>query len=487
VLTLLVPVVAADFSSVGVATTDGTIDGSGDGIIMQAGAFLRCNVRSLDAAPATFATAARLEVTEVTKETAALRAAGKDLYSDSSGGRRVVGVFNDATLAVSALHGTGDLRIVPNGTLDSRAAAAEHFWIHTPDQPSKEDHAVATDPWDPEFRFYTIPEGYVEVSQRVGQLAGTGAFTLQLKDMQFSVGSGSQRASFDARARPPLVPNDNVSQRNGTYYLVEAVGGSYDTNGLSGRCSSFSKTLDLDLRGSLVVPSANGEATSPDGPRAFSDERLDLNGRLHGSITSAPGTKNGVRLEFRQESAPIGHAESTSRASMGGPQWILPLSVVGALGLCGVAAATWSPLRHRLGVLPALAPVPTVPSPPAPLVAMEAAFRADAGNVQGALELGLEYVKAGEHEKALPLLLMSVRNFPKSDVARYACALAFLHAHRDEEAVRHLDYAFRLNPLNVARFIKEGPAHRHGRKPQVEALLRRWARVYHESNARGYA
>lgn len=117
---------------------------------------------------------------------------------------------------------------------------------------------------------------------------------------------------------------------------------------------------------------------------------------------------------------------------------------------------------------------------------LERACRQDPGNTVLAFELGLAYASRGQPHQALPLLQRMIQEYPKMDVARYSVGLSLLELGRVDDGLRHLAYAFRLNALNVARFINEGPALRHGHDARVRRMLSQWSSHFQESMSRGY-
>ena len=129
----------------------------------------------------------------------------------------------------------------------------------------------------------------------------------------------------------------------------------------------------------------------------------------------------------------------------------------------------------------------TGPSAPRALTDIEAAYHADPLSDPLALELGLAYANLKRPHDAVPLLQHAIRSYPKLDLARYYAGVSLLAVDRVEDGLKHLEYAFRLSPVNVARFINDGAAHKFGRHAEVRRLLARWSKNFQDARDRGYA
>ncbi|MBI2076992.1 MAG: CDC27 family protein, partial [Euryarchaeota archaeon] len=268
--------------------------------------------------------------------------------------------------------------------------------------------------------------------------------------------------------------------------------GTYHAAALPSTLLVRAKSVDVEHAGDARIVKASGTVELATGPKSLEGVDVELPAKALATATSTKTSSGTYVLNVNFAAAPTEFSAPRQAASTLATtaDWLPLGGVVAAFFVLGLATYGW---RHnhlpRSASLPASARSANPIAPPhhTAIDHVENTYRADPGNIQAALELGLTYGRAGRHEEALPLLLLAVQSFPKVEAVRYQAALALLAVGRAQDAVNHLEYAFRLNPLNVARFLKEGPVVEHGEKPPVSALLRRWSRNFNETSNRGYA
>lgn len=322
------------------------------------------------------------------------------------------------------------------------------------------------------------------------ELRVAGHLFLLLGEMDFRIQS-EQTTEYSATRKDNSQGGAHVVAE--TYYILEVTEAELDFGSVPLPCWQYTRRVGIGFEGALFDVPAVPEPASPRDPLPPPPRRPGLvQGAFEGSLEERGGQ---LSLSFITAPAKAFDVAGTVAAPAAGPNYFWAALFV--LGIVASASAAYGLHGHRLGrslrPLAAAAPPPSAAAPakPAPVAndvsSLEAAYRADPGNIALALELGLAYGGARRHGDALPLLQLAIRAFPKVDAARYQAGLALLELGRVENAIDQLQYAFRLNPLNVARFVSEGAAQAHGHHAEVRSLLARWSRAFHEAHNRGYA
>ena len=342
----------------------------------------------------------------------------------------------------------------------------------------------------PREEFDVPPNGLARLVQNNSVAAFAGSFNVLIEQASFRITAAGDTETFSTERWHQQAGTSSAWTQ--TWYTLRVEEGSYHAAAIQGNLMLRAETFELHHTGSLNLHQASGRILYPDVVRSIEGQDIDLAGTLTATSSSVKKSDGAYALRFdfdqvSSEAAP----EGGKALSFGANAWWPFTGIFGAFFLVGAALYGW---RHvpilRATPMPAAekpAPASQQKARATSLALMENTFRDNPENVQAAIELGLTYGRAGRHEEALPLLLLSIQSFPKVEALRYQAALGLLAIGRDEDAATHLEYAFRLNPLNVARFLKEGPARAHGQKPPIAGLLRRWSRNFHESSNRGYA
>lgn len=450
------------------------IRGVGDGRIL--GSLDRANLElTAFTKPGTLLQADRIVVTQWQSSGARLRLTDNIDPGHERLSKGETWTFHKASLLLLRPAAGAAVVLVDNGTAEVTLATAAAFRIQPPGSVPGESFGFSRDPYDPSYRFTHREPSSLSLHQDFPLLRLRGDFSLKISELTFCLQQGgidrefrslTQRAGTDTGPRAAELENK-------TFYVVDVFGGELDAAGYVRRLDAYLPQLAIDVQGALEI---------------IGDEYRELRGSVHAE--AKPLTMDRFEVAYRHlASEPAGSVALTSAAPASPVPWIGSL----LLGLAVAGGTTWG-VRQQQRRNPAKAPLSaglpaTGPPPPAPttLAAAESAYRRDPANLLLGLELGMAYLKEDRVDDALPLLLLATQAYPKADVARYHAGLALLMAGRTEDAVKQLHYAFRLNPFNVARFLKEGPAASHGRNPLVRELLSRWARVFHDTQHRGYA
>jgi hypothetical protein len=385
-------------------------------------------------------------------------------------------------LATLRYHPEAMLRVLP--TAPRMGAVAPNGFTVVPATPG------TTLPYeDPRHAFYLEPE-LPKIRAALDGFEIVGDFVVLIENVEFLVTDSKATNRYDAR--DSKTGGSSAYVDNVHYFVLEVTNGRLAVSQLVGT-DFLAADAVLGCTGSLfeMTPVTRvGEVSSP---------RLIATG----SFTVRSSVEDGLIAAVIEEMQPQGSAGTATTVAVpngGQPYWTLFAIITLTATASGLVV---SRLRNTASAGPVVVPVPaSTPAPqPSPAAArrpespkpgarsiseLESAFREDSSDIAVALELGLAYSKSQRPHDALPLLQLAIQAYPKLDAARYFGAVTLLELGRVDEAVRHLSYAFRLNPLNVARFINEGAAEIHGRHPKVRGLLASWSRRFQEANARGY-
>ncbi|HEX9817257.1 MAG TPA: tetratricopeptide repeat protein [Candidatus Thermoplasmatota archaeon] len=318
-------------------------------------------------------------------------------------------------------------------------------------------------------------------------LAGVTDLTI-VGDMRFLIEQTEFRVRTETttdvyRAENTRASGDETAEQV-QYFILHVTDARLATTDSPVSAWVYADVLNIDCVGTIfdATPSPSTPAGEISQPVPIATGDLDVSPRRDGDQIMVQFTVDETS-DAVPEAANIGIAQSAF------PYWgfIVALGVVATGG--GVAAWRFHRKHPELPearsvAVPEAAPVPK--RGPRTTQELEQAYRKDPANTVVALELGLAYAKQNKPHDALPLLQLAIEQYPKMDAARYFAGIALLEIGRIDDGLRHLAYAFRLNALNVARFINEGAALTHGQNPLVRAMLARWSRQFQESNARGY-
>lgn len=333
---------------------------------------------------------------------------------------------------------------------------------------------------DPRLAFYELPPAPT-LSAGLQNLAIGGDLRLLVEQTTFTVTHPGGVHGFRSHESERL--GVGASAKQIVYYVLHVEGARLVLNSYPIAARVFANILDLECDGSIFDGSANGQADTGESHSPIASGLLQVRPRLT--------QENALDVAFTQleRPSPMAATNAASVAQSAFSFWTI-FAVLGLVASGGAAGwrlrrapATTSSTASRIAPTPSA----TAPRPgPRDIPQLEVAYRADAGNAVLALELGLAYAKQKRPHDAVPLLQLAVQAYPKMDAARYFCGVALLDLGRVDDGLRHLSYSFRLNALNVARFINEGPVHVHGQNPRVRAMLARWSRHFQESSSRGY-
>lgn len=461
---LLLLLLAAPSAAAIDAQVRDAVRGSGEGRIL--GGLDRANIELTEfTKPQDILFARRLVVTEYRAESTET-AKGLPRYSHESHKAVAAWTYQDATLMLLRPGDGANLVIVDNGTVESTLATTSTFRLAPPGTLDAGTGSVNNDPYDPKGRFERREAASVHLSQEYPDLALRGDFTIRVGEMTFCIeerGVHTEHKAWNQRFDTAA-----ASLRNETFFVVDVFGGELRLGVYARRIAMYTPDAAIDLDGTLEL---------------LGSDPVTLRGLVHADADAF--TPNEFRLSYHATDRLV--AESI--APMPDERSTLPWIGTLAFGAVALGSGAWAVRSHRRAhpARLAAAPKPEASAAKPGLAASESAYAKDPGNITLGLDLGLSYLKAGRVQDALPLLLMATQAYPKAEVARYSAGLALLEVGRVQEAVDQLHYAFRLNPLNVARFLKEGPAASHGKHPLVRDLLGRWARVFHDAHHRGYA
>ncbi len=327
---------------------------------------------------------------------------------------------------------------------------------------------------------YNSDPGAPRLAAAIADLRMTGNFTILIEQTGFMVASEGKMESFVAEDSYTI--NSEVAAKKVHYYILRVQNGVLRIEQPPVAAQVFSDAMDIRCDGAIYDGGASDRIDGIGNARRIASGLLTVQPKL--------AAEDQIDVRFTVEERPSTPVASTNVgvARSAFPYWGL-VAAFGFVALGGGATA-WKFSRKPV---PDAEPLPTEHSAPAvtPLIPraipdMEAAYRQDPSNMVVALELGLAYTKNKQPNDALPLLQLAIHEHPKMDAARYFAGIALLEIGRIDDGLRHLAYSFRLNALNVARFINEGDALAHGHHPRVRAMLARWSRQFQESNARGY-
>lgn len=380
--------------------------------------------------------------------------------------------FHEASLMLLRPWPGASLVLAHNGTTEATLDAKAQFRIDPPGSIDDQSYGTGQDPYAPGYRFNRRDPASLRVTQSFPQLGIRGDFSIKVSDLTFCLEQGGVHSEFRAfKQRAGSDSTPSVEFTNETFYVLDVFGGTLELGAYARSLTAYMPRLTVDVTGVLEI---------------LGDEYRDLRGEVYADARAVGDDRFQVSYVTRPPDA-RSEAEAVRPETGPGVPWLAS----GLLALALVGSTAWGVRGHLRQRAPSVGkPVPeALPAQPPSggLQATEANFRRDPSNVLLGLELGIAYHKAGRTEEALPLLLLATQAYPKTDVARYHAGLALLEIGRADEGVKHLHYAFRLNQVNVARFLKEGPAAQHGRHPLVRELIARWARVFHDAQHRGYA
>lgn len=388
------------------------------------------------------------------------------------------------------------LRIHTNATLQAEMGTQWGFRLSGSDRAGVPEGAFAsTGTTDPRNEFYAVPKGQLSLLQETVSGRLTGGFRALILESGFEVASGGASQSFVAESRKDLSGGPSGAHKTTVnFFVLQVPQGSATFRQLLAESWVYAPRVDGSWDGGLQVPEAHGTLSVAGGARYFVGEQFDYEGpvgvRAFPKADAGGGTLVALSLVLDEPPAASASASMVRSTTPQASLWAIPLGVlVAGAGIGGLVSHVQRVHQvARMALQRATqATGRAQPEPKGSLDRLEREFRSHPNKLGVALELGVRYSEAGRPVDALPLLLLSIRSYPRSDAARYHAALCLLQMGRYEEAGRHLEYAFRLNPLNVARFLKEGPASVHGQRPEIRTVIEQFARSFHESSSRGYA
>ena len=330
---------------------------------------------------------------------------------------------------------------------------------------------------DPRDAFYSEPPA-LRTSAALTDLTIVGDLRFLVEQTEFRVRANERVETY--RAEHASVANgDTVVQVR--YYILHITDARLVMSNAPVSGDIYADILDIRCVGAILDAGVTNATPIATGILELSPRRVDDAINVDYTVQDDVGT------------APAANQVGIARSAF--PYW----GLVVAFGLIGTGGgvAVWRGTRKgppaplALGgedVREARTPgAPTI-EPPSPrtIPSLEQTYRDNPANTVVALELGLAYAKDKRPHEALPLLQLAIQEYPKMDAARYFAGIALLDIGRIDDGLRHLAYSFRLNALNVARFINEGAALAHGHEPRVRAMLAQWSRQFQDANARGY-
>lgn len=335
---------------------------------------------------------------------------------------------------------------------------------------------VRADPRDP----YNSEPPALWFSGAMTDLTIGGQLRLLIEQTEFNVHANGKIDSYSAE-NERVTGDDTAMQVN--YFLLYVTDARIVTKNVPVAVETYADLIDIHCVGTIFDAGASTPGATLSEPVPIASGFLSVSPR-----------RNADRIDVGyttiEAHAPAAASSNIGIAPSAFPYWGF-LTALGFVATGGGVAAWRVHRKHPA----APESVPTQPSPqaaprPKPgarsIPEMEHAYRQDPGNTVTALELGLAYARNKQPHDALPLLQLAIQEYPKMDAARYFTGIALLQIGRIDDGLRHLAYSFRLNALNVARFINEGDALAHGHHPRVRIMLARWSRQFQESNARGY-
>lgn len=400
--------------------------------------------------------------------------------------------LDDFDMRLTRLGPAPELRIQSNDTVVARASVEPEIRLAASEYNSAPP-SKRVGPAHSHAAFYEPPENQVLISKRQVSAEFRGDFRLLIDQLSFQIETSEGLREFAAETRqdspsaPPMFAKTTLN-----YFVLHVEQGLVRAADLAAATSMYAPTARADWRGGLLIPHASGTMSADGSPRRLFGESVDLTGQFQAEFSRlrAPQPQPLVAVGLRLDDVP---AEAKASRTTSGPftSWGSLWVVFGVAGVgVGVGGLLLQMHQARAGAQqparPAASPRRKAPARGS-LEALEASYRRQPGRTALALDLGVRYAEKGRHADALPLLLMAIRSYPRTEAPRYHAAVALLNLGRVEEAARHLEYAFRLNPLNVARFVQEAAATPHGRDPTIERVMQRFAREFQEANARGYA